>query len=427
MKLAVVGAGPAGLTAAYRLQQAGRQVEVLEALEVIGGRTHAEHFGPGHHCDTGAGWLATFYTHTLALFEELGYKDIFLKPRQVRGAADLLIDGKLYPWPFGAERIAASPLLTAEDKARLGDYLNRLVAEQPDRLEPDLSYDDHDAETELAPLGPRVVDYVMRSAFEGPFFTRLSTLSAAMVRLWLRALQGASFFQVAGGMDAPWLRLAQSLDVRVGEAVEAVRLRPDGSGVELISQSRTRRYDGVVLAIPAPAAARIMAGQPELAPAWLAEFQYAPQVRLYAARQKAEEAKFGVHLIPPEDIFSVEYYSGRYGAWGACPPDWQWALVCAYGPASGPMLEQTEPEIKQALWQAGQATAPGLFSLEEADVIHLMRWRWAVPTMGPGHYRRLANHVHRPPVVFAGDWMREACVEGAVRSGEAAAAAFGSA
>jgi predicted NAD/FAD-dependent oxidoreductase len=60
-------------------------------------------------------------------------------------------------------------------------------------------------------------------------------------------------------------------------------------------------------------------------------------------------------------------------------------------------------------------------------VIHLMRWRWAVPTMAPGHYRRLASHVHRPPVVFAGDWMKEACVEGAVRSGEAAAAAFGSA
>jgi predicted NAD/FAD-dependent oxidoreductase len=45
--------------------------------------------------------------------------------------------------------------------------------------------------------------------------------------------------------------------------------------------------------------------------------------------------------------------------------------------------------------------------------------------MGPGHYRRLANFVQQPPVVFAGDWMSEACVEGAVRSGEAAAKVFG--
>jgi 2-polyprenyl-6-methoxyphenol hydroxylase-like FAD-dependent oxidoreductase len=40
MKIAVVGSGPAGLTAAYRLQQADHQVEVLEALDVMAdGRT----------------------------------------------------------------------------------------------------------------------------------------------------------------------------------------------------------------------------------------------------------------------------------------------------------------------------------------------------------------------------------------------------
>ena len=41
MRIAVVGSGPAGMTAAYRLQQAGHDVEVLEARDVVGGRTHA--------------------------------------------------------------------------------------------------------------------------------------------------------------------------------------------------------------------------------------------------------------------------------------------------------------------------------------------------------------------------------------------------
>src|SRR5262245_47287668 len=261
MHLAVVGSGPAGLTAAYRLQQAGHRVEVLEALEVIGGRTHSAHFGPGHHCDTGAGWLASFYSRTLALFEELGYQELFLKPRHVRGAADLLVEGKLYPWPFGRKAVAASELLTAEDKAGLLAYLDQLLVEQPGNLEVDLRYDDHDAETELAPLGPAVVDYVMRSAFEGPFFTRLQTLSAAMIRSWLRALEGGTFFQVAGGMDAPWLRLAQQLEIRLSEKVEGLYLRPEDKRVELISSTGTRTYDGVVLAVPAPAATKILAGQ----------------------------------------------------------------------------------------------------------------------------------------------------------------------
>ena len=65
MHIAVVGAGPAGLTAAHRLRQAGHRVKVLESRDVVGGRTHAERFGPGHHCDTGAAWLASLYDRTL--------------------------------------------------------------------------------------------------------------------------------------------------------------------------------------------------------------------------------------------------------------------------------------------------------------------------------------------------------------------------
>jgi oxygen-dependent protoporphyrinogen oxidase len=189
----------------------------------------------------------------------------------------------------------------------------------------------------------------------------------------------------------------------------------------------TRRYDGAVLAIPAPAAARLLAGQPQVAPAWLAELRYAPQVRVYAARPLAEDAAIGVHCIPPEQVFSVEFYSGRHGAWGACPPDWQWGLVCAYGPASGALLTRPAADVARELWTAGRAAVPELFPLEQTEVVHLIRWEWAVPIMGPGHYTRMAGYARRPPLVLAGDWTHQACVEGAVRSGEAAAAAFGQA
>jgi putrescine oxidase len=165
MHIAVIGAGPAGLTAAHRLRQAGHRVEVIEARDVVGGRTHAEHFGPGHHCDTGAGWLASFYTRTLALLDELNYRDILLRPRNVRGASDLLVEGQRYRWPYFAQPIGESPLLTDDEKKRLAGYIERLMAEQPDGLLPDLAYDDHDAEVELAPLGPGVVDYVMRPRY----------------------------------------------------------------------------------------------------------------------------------------------------------------------------------------------------------------------------------------------------------------------
>jgi oxygen-dependent protoporphyrinogen oxidase len=423
MRIAIVGAGPAGLTAAYRLRAAGHRVEVYEAREVVGGRTHAEHFGPGPHCDTGAGWLASFYHRTLALLEELNCRDMLLRPREVRGAADVLIDGRIEPLSFSTAAIAATPLLSEAEKIRLSAYLAALTAEQPANLEPDLRYDDHSAEVEFAPLGPGVVDYLMRPMFEGPFFSRLSDQSAAMCRAWLRALQGEAFFQLATGMDAPWLRLAEQLDVRVGAPIEALRVR--AGGVELVGRAGSERYDGAVLAVPAPAAARMLAGQPEAAPGWLSKIEYAPQVRVYAARPSQDNVAVGVHLIPPKQIFSVELYSGRQGAWGQCPPDWQWALVCAYGPASGALLDRPAADVTRELWQAGRAAVPSLFELEQAAVVHLIRWEWAVPMLRPHHYTRLAGYQRRAPLVLAGDWTHQACVEGAVRSGEAAAAAFG--
>lgn len=423
MKIAIIGSGPAGLTAAWRLQQAGHRVEVLEAQNVIGGRTHAEHFAPGHHCDTGAGWLATFYTHTLRLFEELDFRDFYVQPRTVRGAADLLIDGKIYPWPFQGESVTNSTLLTDEDKARWQAYLDHLLAVQPADLEPDLLYDGRDAEEEFAPLGHNLVEYMLRTLFEGPWFTRMPQHSAAMARTWLRAIQGAKFFQVKGGMDAPWLKLAERFEVRTGERVETLRL--GAQQLTLTCTSGQRSYDVVVMAVPAPAAALIMQDEPTLAPAWLADVHYAPQVRVYAAKATGEDAQFGVHLLPPTDLFSVEHYSGRHGAWGACPQDWQWGLVCTYGPTCAKFLHADEKIVARQLWEEARTIDPTLFALESADVIHYHRWQWAVPIFGAGHYRRLAAFQQRPPVIFAGDWMSNACVEGAVRSGEGAAKALG--
>lgn len=423
MRIAIVGAGVAGITAAHRLHQAGHNVEIVEARDVVGGRTHTEHLGSNHYLETGAAWLASCYPRTLALLDEVRQRDHLFASRAAPHLDSLLVHGQVRRFPFSVEAIATSALLSLAEKQALTAYLARLAVEQAGDLQIDLGYDTRDALAELTPLGSGAVDYALRPSFEGPFFTPLQSLSAAMVRAWLRALQGATFYLVEGGMDRPWRELAASLDVRLSARVEALRRRP--AGVEVVEQAGVRRYDGVVLAVPAPEALRLLGTETECAPAWLSTVRYAPAIRVYAARPCSDDANFGVHVPHGPTVATVEYYAGRRGAWGTCPPEWQWGLVTASPQAAPTLLERPRDEVARALWAAGRAALPELFPLEQAEIVRLVRWPEALPIMAPGRYRQLAAFAQSPPIVLAGDWLQEACIEGAVRSGEAAAAAFG--
>ena len=68
----VVGAGYAGLTAAYRLQQAGRKVIVLEARNRVGGRSLTAGVKDGGWIDLGGQWVGPTQDRFYALIKEMG-------------------------------------------------------------------------------------------------------------------------------------------------------------------------------------------------------------------------------------------------------------------------------------------------------------------------------------------------------------------
>jgi monoamine oxidase len=67
----IVGAGLAGLTAARRLRQQGREVIVLEAADRIGGRLVRQEVA-GVPVDGGGAWVGPTQDRVLALLDELG-------------------------------------------------------------------------------------------------------------------------------------------------------------------------------------------------------------------------------------------------------------------------------------------------------------------------------------------------------------------
>ncbi len=422
MHVAVVGAGPAGLTAAYRLLQAGHEPTVFEAMPVVGGRTHAAHHGPGHWTDDGAGWLASFYPDTLALLDELGLRGI-LRELSLRGGGDLLLNGALQPNPNSVRRILGTTLLRPSEKIRFVAWMAQLFLTQRGELRVDMGWDARTARTGLASIGRAAADVVVRPSFEGPFFSRLEDLSAALVRSWLRALSVGTFFQVDGGMDTPWRHLGEIVGVRTGSRVD--RLVRTGNGVEVHLADSVERFDGVVVAVPAPLAVQLVDGAD--LPEAVRGVQYAPHVRLYAARRGPGRPRTGIHALPNDVVATVEQGSGGDGSWGRVPPGWEWALVCAPAASSAGLVPMPDAELASTLWAAGTAIDPSLFPLETAEITHLVRWPHAVPVVRPGYFAPLRALRQQPPIVFAGDWLVQPCVEGAVRSGKIAAAAFGSA
>ena len=78
-RAAIVGAGLSGLTAGYRLQTAGWQVDVFEATDSPGGRVQTVR-RDGYAIDTGASALGSTYHSYLALAGELGIEMHYTAP-----------------------------------------------------------------------------------------------------------------------------------------------------------------------------------------------------------------------------------------------------------------------------------------------------------------------------------------------------------
>lgn len=93
--VAVLGAGPAGLTAAYRLVQRGVPVVVFEAGECVGGLARTE-TREGYRFDLGGHRFFTKSAEVEALWEELLGEELLVRPRLSR----IYWRGRLIEYPL---------------------------------------------------------------------------------------------------------------------------------------------------------------------------------------------------------------------------------------------------------------------------------------------------------------------------------------
>ncbi len=279
--VAVVGGGVSGLVAALRLAAGGARVVVLEQSDRLGGVLRLGEVD-GVVVDLGAESLLARRPEAVDLVREVGLGADLVHPATARaavwtrGALHAMPAGTLMGVPSDPEALAG--LLTADEVARVR-------AEVPVPVDAD---DVAVAALVGARLGPAVVERLVDPLLGGVYAGRAEALSlrATVPALWAAARDGASLVDAAGaaaqagasgsgpvfaGVRGGVGRLPDALAdrvraagvaIRTGACVQAVGRRGAGWSLHLGPAGRGDRLDvdGVLLAVPAPAAARLLAG-----------------------------------------------------------------------------------------------------------------------------------------------------------------------
>ena len=259
----VVGAGLAGLAAARRLHQAGREVLVLEASDAVGGRVRTD-VVDGLRLDRGFQVLNTAYPAAAAILDYPGLElATFVKGAVVHhgGRTHRLADPRSEP--ASTLTTLHSGLLRWKDKAALG-ALSAWCGYAPVSML--LSGEDMSTGEALrrAGVGPDAVERFLRPFLAGVLLDPTLTTSARYFRLVWRSFARGSVVVPARGMQAIPDQLAAGLPegtIQLSSPVAA--LTPGGVG---LAGGRELRAPAVVVATDGATAARLL---PELAePAW---------------------------------------------------------------------------------------------------------------------------------------------------------------
>lgn len=260
----VIGGGLAGLSAAVKLAESGREVVLLEATDRVGGRVRTD-VVDGFTLDHGFQVLLTAYP---ACRELLNYDELRLR-RFDPGALvrcnerfSLLGD----PWrrPTQALQTAFSPVGTISDKLRLAKIrrASRRGTLTDLYRRPQSSTLDY---LRSAGLSDPFIDRFFRPFIGGVFLEAELHTSSRMLEFVFRMFSSGDVAVPADGMAAIPRQLAERLprgSVRLQSAVTSLQ----GRTVHL-SDGQQISTDHVVVATESNAAARLL-GKPELATEW---------------------------------------------------------------------------------------------------------------------------------------------------------------
>jgi len=420
-RIAVIGAGWAGLAAAVQAVQQGQQVTLLEMARQPGGRARQVDTATGVY-DNGQHILIGAYADTLALMRQVGADPQRLLLR--RPLALAYPDGRGLALPAGAPVPAFARAVLGAAHWTWPQRLALLRAAAGWGLRGFTCPAGWTVQRLCRGLPAPVLQDLVEPLCVAALNTPMAEASAAV---FLRVLRDA-LFRGRGSADlllpraplsallpAPAWQWLQQHGARCHAGRRVQALVPQGDGWLVDGE----RYEGVVLACSATEAARLAT---PVAPAWAATaaaLRYEPIVTAYLADDRLRLphpmlALRGGPLAPAQFVFDLGVIAGTPG---------RFAFVASGASA---WLAPGLAACGQAMLQQARSAFPGAFAgPDDAVLRHLAAERRATFACTPGLVRPAAAIA--PGLQAAGDHVQgpyPATLEGAVRAGRAAAIAL---
>jgi protoporphyrinogen/coproporphyrinogen III oxidase len=426
----VVGGGPAGVSAAFRLHQAGAAVTLIERDARIGGRTRSERID-GFIVDVAAGLMPGTYKAVYQLMEDAGLHDM-LAP--MTSPTAVVRDGRFHYLEMrhplramlgtrllsaGAKLDFAKVGLKAMSMWRSLDFTDITRAASYDTMSI--------ADYARGAVRPELLEYLINPV-EKIMYT-LSAEEASVVDFFWCAknLLSPDAYCVKGGMDRIVTEVSRHFEVCVG--TEVVSVIEDGAAVRVRLRDaggaeREERADVCVIATPAREVPKIDAGLSEASRSFLTGLRYSVLTDLHL-RLRERPAEKAVLVMIPDSVdpelcgILVDHNKGDDRA----PPGKGALSVYFLDRWAQQAYHWPDEQVYAAGLAKVERVMPGIGALVEGYLVQ--RWDYAATASYPGYYRDLKRFAGGLDldrrVQLAGDYFSMASVNSAVTSGQISA------
>ncbi|MEK7073002.1 MAG: FAD-dependent oxidoreductase [Patescibacteria group bacterium] len=424
-RIAVIGAGIAGLSCATDLKKAGFDVVVFEKNAYVGGRMSSRS-KDGFIFDLGADHLCDLYDGIKAACKEfnIGWEKMrFLKYGIVKAGKVIEPDDAI--GRLSKLRLAAQMALMRD----VGDFL----------WMDDLAIHDHaNAYDYMRVRTGRDVSEYFVDAFSTTYqFHRAREISLGALLGIMQSIQKDEtrwhLHRTRGGMQAlPNAMAARLPDVRLNAAISAITgAHSTGSGQGekvLVSVNDAKEsFDAVVVAAPAPAIAAMYTNPTKEQHQILSGAKFASTISVSFRVRRALLPDTAVVWVPYVESKKICGYVNEAMKGDDAVKEGDTLLnVWLHEEFARQIMDKSDAEIFAAVKAALLPVCPWVSAPSDLRDHDLERWPLAMPKFAHGHLRAvktfMANGQGGQNVFFAGDWLNSPWIEGAFRCGKRVAA-----